>query len=1086
MRRLDPNLFVLLLSVVLTASSCGDAGRTSAGEPVPQGDPLPGDEPGPGDPEPQAPRPPAQPPPSHGASPGLDPAIFPATGTSEFVSANERELLSAGTTTGQQAGYGANARGEMDMDDGDGLSAGAGADPAPGEQGPAPEPEAEPDASREIVEADIFKHDGDLVYVLNRNRGLVVIDASDPDHLRVVGRLPFQAVPVEMYLRDGRAYVVMSDYFVYWQYDPDADPLGFHGSQILIVDVSDPTAPEELGRQLVDGEITDTRLVGDVLYTVSKRRPDFWRYNTADWEDRTWVVSLNIADPGDIREIDRITFAGTSTLIHVAPHAIFVSAWDPNYYLTDPEHEQETLVTYVDIADPTGAMRKRGTVYVPGTIQDKFKLDWYDHTLRVIASEHAWCSRYSYGWNVSGYGFNCRYGGNGWLFTIDTSFPDELRRLAGVKVYDGDDGTGRSSALYASRYAGERVYTMTTHWEAYQDRRGYQRYRGVNLLHAFDLADPADPYEASSLEIDQQVTHLVVSGDRVLALGSQQQWYLDRADGIWRTNGCKVQLSLYDAADPSRLAHDSTTPLGRGYSYSVANNDYKALRVVPELELILVPLQYSYRNAANAYEHFNGVQLVDWVGDALEERGRVSTFGRVQRAFPVGDRILAVSNEHVEAIDATDRDAPVATSAVHLQRTIYEVFDIGGLAVQLVAPDFGGGLRFEVLPFTKDDDTPALATLDLPFGGTPVCYRDGDVVHMIGYEVHVGQTIRSADFTDPEHPRLVGYLELASALERIYTQGNYQVDPLYQGGVSWYWRYWNPYAGLPLRNQLLPFTVRRIREDETGRRDWESELRIIDMRDPENPRIAEGTVPMNDYPFVNKVTHGDVLYSGHVEQATTGEGESLLYHVRAYVDRVDVSDPDHPVLLPSLNVPGWLVDASDDGLTLFTVDYQWDDFGRRRNSFNTLRVEGDRAVLADIMPVGDQVNRAVFRDRTIWMTTHKYPWWGVRGETAESRQPYTLLHKVTVDERGSVVGDARPSLHGYHFDLLDVEGDAAYLASTGPYGVLVLDVADPLAPVIVNAARTVGYVSKLVPNGDHLYLPLGSYGVHRVARSVVF
>ena len=40
-----------------------------------------------------------------------------------------------------------------------------------------------------------------------------------------------------MYIRDGRAYVVNSDYFVYWQYDPEADPHGFHGSQVLIADV---------------------------------------------------------------------------------------------------------------------------------------------------------------------------------------------------------------------------------------------------------------------------------------------------------------------------------------------------------------------------------------------------------------------------------------------------------------------------------------------------------------------------------------------------------------------------------------------------------------------------------------------------------------------------------------------------------------------------------------------------------------------------------------------------------------------------------------------------------------------------------
>jgi len=317
-------------------------------------------------------------------------------------------------------------------------------------------------------------------------------------------------------------------------------------------------------------------------------------------------------------------------------------------------------------------------------------------------------------------------------------------------------------------------------------------------------------------------------------------------------------------------------------------------------------------------------------------------------------------------------------------------------------------------------------------------------------------------------PRLVGDLQLSSESETIYS-----------GGAGYYWRYWNPAAGLPLRNQILPFTVRRIVASETGRRDWESTLRLIDLRDLENPRVALGAVPMNDYAFINKVTHGDVLFSTHVEQATTAAGEGLLYHVRAYVDRIDVTDPDHPVVLPSLNVPGWLIDVNDDGSLLYTIDYQWDDFGRRRNSLNVLRVVGEQAVLVDVLPVGDQVHRALFRDQVIWLTTHKYPWWGVRGETVASRQPYTVLQRAVVDDAGRIASLSGASLPGYSFSLLDLEERTAYLASTGPYGLLVLDVADPAAPRILRAARTIGYVSRVVRHEGHIYLPLGIYGVHR-------
>jgi hypothetical protein len=346
----------------------------------------------------------------------------------------------------------------------------------------------------------------------------------------------------------------------------------------------------------------------------------------------------------------------------------------------------------------------------------------------------------------------------------------------------------------------------------------------------------------------------------------------------------------------------------------------------------------------------------------------------------------------------------------------------------------------------------------------------GNLIHTIGWESARGQVIHTADFSLLEDPVLRGDLALTDEFERTYSPG-----------YSYYYYYWSPYAGLPLENRIVPFTVRRLVEDDSGRRDFVSELRLVDLSDADHPRVGENAVAMNEFPFVNKVTHGNVLYSTHVEQATSDTGTSLLYHVRAFVDRIDVSDVDHPKVLASLNTPGWLVDVADDGNLLFTVDYQWDEFGRRRNSLNVLRVVGDEAQLAEVLPVSDQVNRAVFRERTVWLTTHKYPWWGVHSDTVESRQPYTVLNRVTVTPAGSLDTLTQARLPGYHLNLLDVSGPLVLLASYYPYGVVTLDARDAAAPVVVESHRTVGYVSRVVVHDDALYAPLGTFGVRRFA-----
>ncbi|HKU37461.1 MAG TPA: hypothetical protein VJR89_04920, partial [Polyangiales bacterium] len=227
--------------------------------------------------------------------------------------------------------------------------------------------------------------------------------------------------------------------------------------------------------------------------------------------------------------------------------------------------------------------------------------------------------------------------------------------------------------------------------------------------------------------------------------------------------------------------------------------------------------------------------------------------------------------------------------------------------------------------------------------------------------------------------------------------------------------------------------------------------------------------------------HGKLLYSTHTEPALDKNGNPKQYHERYFVDRVDATDPNNLKLLPKVNIPGRLVDVDASGKLLYTVDYQWDEHGRRRNSFNVLRLEGDQATLVTVLPVGDEIARARYLDREVWLSTHSYPWYGRNDDSPDSRQPYTRLTRLRFDEQGTVASNVSHDVSGYHFDLLDVEGTQVYLASSYPTGLLILDTTQLENPKIVGASRTIGYVSKLVHEGDALYLPMGSYGVRRVA-----
>jgi hypothetical protein len=404
-----------------------------------------------------------------------------------------------------------------------------------------------------------------------------------------------------------------------------------------------------------------------------------------------------------------------------------------------------------------------------------------------------------------------------------------------------------------------------------------------------------------------------------------------------------------------------------------------------------------------------------------------------------------------------------------------DVFDIQGHQVQLARDEETGETSFFVLPFAEDDMAESLAVLPVS-GYDHHRLRDGNLVHLISMLDSGGQVVRTADFTDPLSPRWRGELVLSD-----------EIDHVYGGGWGFYDYYWSPSAGQPLENRLLPVTARVVHQSESGRRYYDNTLRVIDMSDPDRPRLAAGAVSMNDYPFVNRVGHGNVLYSTHTEPAQDEEGNKKQYHVRYFLDCVDASNPDELVLLPKLNIPGELVDVDESGRLLYTVDYQFDEFGRRRNSLNVLRVEGDKAVLVDVLPVGEEIDRARYRDRTVWLTSHKQPWWGMGDDTIDSRQPYTRLARLDFAEDGTLQSDLASDVRGYHFNLLDVEDNLAYLSSSYPYGLLVLDVSDVANPAVLSASRSIGYISKLLRHEDFLYMPMGEYGVRRTAlRGLAF
>src|SRR5881392_1795971 len=227
--------------------------------------------------------------------------------------------------------------------------------------GPTALPGADPKAgapSRDVVESDIWKLNGDTLYFFNQYRGLQVIDISAPDSAAVKGVLPIPAAGEQMYLLDAKHVVLLArDGCGWWGGDSE--------SRVLIVDVSG-AEPKVAASLPVKGNIQESRLVGTALYVASETLRSL---NSNSWEWGTMVSSFDLSAPEAPVSKDNLWFSGYGNVIAVTDVFLFVAVASPKDYW-------RSIVHCLDITAPNGVMNETASISTAGRVNDKFKMSW--------------------------------------------------------------------------------------------------------------------------------------------------------------------------------------------------------------------------------------------------------------------------------------------------------------------------------------------------------------------------------------------------------------------------------------------------------------------------------------------------------------------------------------------------------------------------------------------------------------------------------------------------------------------------------------------------------------------------------------
>ncbi len=959
-------------------------------------------------------------------------------------------------------------------------------------------------AARAIEEADVVKLSGNRLYALSTYGGLSVVDASNPDSLKLLGRHRSTATPFEMYVRDDTVFVLYNGYGEY-EYVEDAGYYNFYQtSYVIALDTSNPAQITEDQRFEVSGYISDSRLIGDVLYVVAYDDSNCYRCGDTP---ETNVLSLDVTKPDDIEQVDELTFPERQDEYGWRRS---LSATDERLYIAGPRYGSGaepvgSVIQVVDIADQSGELTAGDSVEVAGQINSRWQMDEYDGVLRVV-SQSLWWREFTPP-KVE-------------TFAIESS--EELTALASLELQ-----LPRPEQLQAVRFDGTRGYAIT--------------FEQTDPLFTLDLSDAENPVQAGELEMPGWVYYMEPRGDRLIGLGFDQ----GNAEG-------SLTVSLFDVSELVEPTMLDRVNFGGDWASLAEDQDriHKSFQVLDEHELVLVPFSgYTWNEGANECggtdSYLSGVQLVDWSDDTLAPRGIASSSGQARRSFFVEDRLLTMSDERLEAFDISDRDEPESTSKVDLAQIVTQLTAIGDTVVNIGNAWWGNAVEVNVSSLDDMMSYEAGTTLELEGINQYDCTSQtslsqimsgGDNVYVMYYHADWGaptyveeMRVRTLDVSDPDKPRVVGDAQMG-------TMPNYG-RPYVPGMVD------NGMAAVGVGDALV-FAEHQIEYNNLGfitRNDYS--LRVMDFSDASDPKTTNIELPAS-LGSTGLLTSKNVVATSHFETSPTNANA-----VRFFLDRVDVSDPGDPEMLPQVNIPGSLLAYDHATSRALTVDYQYvtindispmqcyeEEFGTfvtpdaslvdyeagrgpcsaLRFKLDLVEIDGDEASLVDSfdLPKGTQITSAALGDDRVFIGTGAGYYYGGIGMPAA---PAPTPAAIGVSMVGGVSGFAPIGYYSYPVYTADAQllvasgmesgklevasvelqtTDSFYgfgnlvakgttaVVSTGWQGQLsVIDASDASEPAVRQSVAVAGYVQDLDVVGDVAIAALGNNGVQTIRLS---
>jgi len=864
-----------------------------------------------------------------------------------------------------------------------------------------------------------------------------------------------------MYVKDGIVFALYQDYGDYIYDQETGTETYVQTSQVVVIDASQPADMTELSRFAVPGFISDSRIVGDVLYVAAFENGYCW--SCAENQPRTTVVSLDVRDPANVDQVDQLSFDDN---LDSYGWKRSISVTDERMYVAGPEWGQDgpvgSTIQVVDISDPAGNLVEGASVQVTGQVNSRWQMDEYEGVLRVISQPFEW---------------DLTVPPHVETFRIHAA--DDLEALGDVTLT-----LPRPEQLQSVRFDGPRGYAIT--------------FERTDPLFTIDLSDPAAPVQAGMLEMPGWLYHMEPRGDRLVGLGFDQ----DNPDGA-------LAVSLFDVSDLNEPVMLDRANFGGDWGWMVEDQDriHKAFRLLDEAGLILTPFSgwvYPEDDVYGCYGNYvSGVQLIDWQNDELEARGVAKMSSEARRGFLHDERLVTVSDDRVEVFDISDRDAPTRTGQVAMAQYVRQTVAAGDRALRVGQNWYSNETEVDVVPLDEVSTPRAEVGLEVGLDDAATCQGYAYTTDILAsedraYLVSLGKDgsgeqtrdvvqVATLDLGESITPELAASVGLD--VTPSYTTRDYSLPGMGKNVVR-------VGEALVFNHQVSSWNGESNILTESG-------MYVVDLSDPTEPKSQFVELPLAlgaSALFVD----GNVVARSHYVAPSSDKTS-----VKFYLERLDVKDPAKPRRLPSLNVPGSVIALSGD--RAFTVDFEYrvrKDVLREECyqdaqvvSYEvtdpTTEEDLDRGTCTSIVQVltlirfddssvevlgskklqsTEMLGQTALGDDVMFVTTnHSYYYY--------EPEPMKVLTLGGLAGGDFTVGSVEGSQEGgfWYGALLAASGKRAFVTGGWTDELTLLDASDPEHPEVVRGVSLGGYLSDLTVIGSTAVVSLGYDGVEAVS-----